>query len=379
VHARLAGVVARGWVLDFAPQALRVIVNEIGRLGQEREQQTKNACDGHHAAASTQPAAKRAHGGRYPSTRIEGPQSDRGIPRDHCPPPVAVVSSGLFIGRSAPLDRSRIIILLLVGSCAGPLAIAPAPAQSDRPLATEPAHTLPVGEAQAEVGVTWFEGRDLAGNEGSLWGLPALAGVVGIGPAADLRVEGSALVGFEPEGGQGADDVDAQREPGDFTFWTKVRLWRGTRLQPVVAGRLGVKLPVTSDESGLGTDEVDFHAQVLLSQTLDSARLNLNLGIAILGDPSRQASQNDALTYGLSGVFPLGGRVRILGEVAGRQGPGTFFDRSHARVGARWEQGGILWDAALSAGFIDESEDWGVLAGATFPLTWKPKEEPPKS
>jgi hypothetical protein len=269
--------------------------------------------------------------------------------------------------------------LVFFGLCAGSFAFPPALAQSDRPLTTEPAHTLPVGEARVEVGLAWLEGRDVNGNEGSVWGLPTLAGVVGIGPAADFRVEGTALAGFEPEHGQGNGDPDSQREPGDFTFWTKVRLWRGTRLQPVVAGRLGVKLPVTSDESGLGTDEVDFHAQVLLSQTLDAARLNLNLGIAILGDPSRQASQNDALTYGLSGVFPLGERVRILGEVAGRQGPGTLFDRSHARLGARWEQGGVLWDAALSAGFIDESEDWGVLAGATFPITWKPKEEPPRS
>lgn len=284
-----------------------------------------------------------------------------------------------LVVRSASLDRIRPISLLLAGLTAALLASAAALAQSERPLATEPALTLPEGQAQAEAGLSWFEGRDLAGREGHLWSLPTLAAVVALGPAADLRVEGAALVGFEPEDGGGNGGRDARREPADFTFWTKVRLWRGTRLQPVVAGRLGVKLPVTSDESGLGTDEVDFHAQVLLSQTLPSVRLNLNLGIAVLGDPGRQAAQNDALTYGLSGVFPLGGRVRVVGEVAGRQGPGTFFDRSHARVGARWERGRVVWDAALSAGFIDESEDWGIIAGATLPFTWKPKEEAPRS
>jgi hypothetical protein len=244
----------------------------------------------------------------------------------------------------------------------------PAAAQSDRPLTTEPAQTLTWGEVQVELGVSSFRTRGDPGERGYLWNVPTVAAVAGIGPAADLKVEGSAVVSFNPERGESV------REPGDFTFWTKVRFWRGTPFQPVVAGRIGVKIPVTSDESGLGTDETDFFAQAILSQNIAQSRLNLNLGLSILGDPRQRTTQNDAFAYGVSWVVPLSDAVRVVGEVAGRQGPGTLFDSSFARLGARWNAAGVVWDAALSAGFIDSSEDWGVLAGVVLPFTWKPKE-----
>ena len=256
------------------------------------------------------------------------------------------------------------------------LALGAAPAahaQSDRPLTTEPAATLGWGDVEIELGAAGFRTRDPGGERGRLWMLPTVAAVAGIGPAADLKIEGSALLHFDPESG------DSRREPGDFTIWTKVRFWRGTPFQPVVAGRVGVKIPITSDESGLGTDETDFFAQIILSQKVSRARLNLNLGLAVLGDPGEPAAQNDALTYGVSGVLPLGARVRIVGEVAGQQGTGTAFDRSFARAGARWNAAGVVWDAALSVGFIDQSEDWGFLGGVVLPISWTPKEGAPAS
>lgn len=247
----------------------------------------------------------------------------------------------------------------------------PAAAQSDRPLTTEPATTLGWGELQVEIGAATFRTRDLGGRRGRQWSFPTLAATAGIGPAADLRLEGSALVRFDPESGRSV------QEPGDFTFWTKVRFWRGTPFQPVVAGRIGVKIPSTSDESGLGTDETDFFAQLILTQSVSKARLNLNIGLAILGDPERNSDQNDAFSYGVSCVVPVSERLRIVGEVAGRQGTGTTFDQSYARAGARWMAAGVLWDAALTVGFIDQSEDWGAVAGVTLPFSWKPKEGTP--
>jgi len=249
----------------------------------------------------------------------------------------------------------------------------PALAQSDRPLTTEPATTLAWGDIELELGVESFRIPNPTGTRTRLWNAPTLAAVAGIGPAADLRIEGAVLTWINPESGASA------REPGDFTIWTKVRFWRGTPFQPVVGGRLGVKIPITSNESGLGTDETDFFAQVILTQQVSRARLNLNLGLAILGDPQRVAAQSDAITYGLGCVVPVGGRLRIVGEVAGRQAPGSVFDRSFARLGARWQAAGVLWDAALTAGFIDQSEDWGALAGVTLPFRWKPKEGIPIS
>jgi hypothetical protein len=242
--------------------------------------------------------------------------------------------------------------------------------QGMRPLTTESADTLEWGRGDIEIGIGTFQTRVL-GQRGQLWEIPQLAARVGLGPTAELRLQGNGLLDFDPDSG------DDAREPGDFTFWAKVRFWKGTGFQPVVAGRIGVKLPVTSNESGLGTDETDFLAQLILSQKVSRSRLHLNLGLAVLGDPTRTSAQSDAFTYALAAGVPLGGRARLVGEIAGQQGPGRFFDRSFVRAGVRWEAAGAVWDTGVSAGLIDESEDWGIVAGMTRGFSWTPKEAAP--
>ena len=241
-----------------------------------------------------------------------------------------------------------------------------------RPLITESADTLEWGRGDIEVGIGSFQTR-VQGQRGQLWEIPQLAARVGLGPTSELRVEGNGIVAFDPDTG------DDAREPGDFTFFTKVRFWKGTGFQPVVAGRIGVKLPITSQESGLGTDETDFFAEVILSQNVSRARLHLNLGLAILGDPTRNSEQNDTFTYSLAAGTPIGSRTRLVGEIAGQQGAGTVFDRSFARAGVRWDAAGAVWDFGASFGLIDESEDWGIIAGMTRGFTWTPKEAAPKN
>jgi len=246
---------------------------------------------------------------------------------------------------------------------------APALAQSHRPLTTESADTLQWGQGQVEIGVSTFRlTPPRRGDKGRLWSFPDLGASVGLGPTAELQVEGSGILRFDSE------SADSATEPGDWTFWTKVRFWRGTPFQPVVAGRLGVKLPVTTNETGLGTDQTDFFAHVILSQRVSGARLHLNLGVAILGEPTRPTAQNDALTYGFAWEIPLHEKATLIGEIAGQDGTGALFDRSYVRSGVRWEAAGVRWDAALSAGLIDESEDWGLTAGVVLPFSWKPKE-----
>ncbi len=261
--------------------------------------------------------------------------------------------------------RWSMVSALILGLCST------ASGQGMRPLTTESADTLEWGSGEVEVGIGSFQTR-LQGQRGQLWEIPQLAARVGLGPTSELRVEGNGAMAFDPDTG------DDAREPGDLTFWAKVRFWKGTAFQPVVAGRIGVKLPITSEESGLGTDETDFFAQLILSQNVSSSRLHLNLGIAVLGDPTRNSAQNDTLTYALAAGTPIGSRARLVGEIAGQQGAGTSFDRSFVRAGVRWEAAGAVWDVGASFGLIDESEDWGIIAGMTRGFTWTPKEAAPK-
>ncbi len=266
-----------------------------------------------------------------------------------------------------PVASPSILAPLVLGG----LMCVPVLAQSERPLSTETANTLSWGSGEFELGLGTFRTR-VERRRGQLWQLPQLAGRAGIGPTAELRIEGSGIVWFDP------DDGGDRREPGDFTLWTKVRFWKGTPFQPVVAGRIGVKIPVTSNESGLGTDEVDFLVQVILSQRISRSDLHLNLGLAVLGDPDRKAAQNDAFNYSVGAVIPLTDKIKLLGEISGQQGQGSRFDRSFVRAGVRWQSGNTAWDAGLSAGLIDESEDWGIIAGMTRAFTWTPKEAIPQ-
>ncbi len=72
---------------------------------------------------------------------------------------------------------------------------------------------------------------------------------------------------------------------GDLTFGLKVSPWKGPW------GRLGfsvaTKLPNADDTKGLGTDEQDFFLTGLYTANIKKLKINLNAGLAIVGDNER--------------------------------------------------------------------------------------------
>jgi hypothetical protein len=116
------------------------------------------------------------------------------------------------------------------------------------------------------------------------------------------------------------------------------------------------KLPNASNESGLGLDTTDFHASLLIAKTVESVRIVTNLGVSILGDPTRGDRQNDVLTYGASFARAVTQRAELIGEINGRAStrdnappPGTG-SRSMLRVGGRYTVGAVRADARSSSG-----------------------------
>ena len=81
---------------------------------------------------------------------------------------------------------------------------------------------------------------------------------------------------------------------------TKVRFVSERGGRPALGVRFATKLPNASNESGLGLDTTDFLATLLVGKTLGPVRLAGNLGMGILGDPTRGDRQNDVLLYGVS-------------------------------------------------------------------------------
>lgn len=230
------------------------------------------------------------------------------------------------------------------------------------PLKTESAETLPgralVLEASLDAEQTPHiryhspEGYRVLG--------PVLGLRYGLADRVELQFSGPVQVWAYPTAGGKRSEV------GDFSLWTKWHAVRERERRPAFALRWGVKLPNASDQSDLGTDEVDFHLQGLAGKTLGAWRLDAHLGLGILGDPTQYAIQNDVMTYGVAATRRLNDAWSVANEFEGSTGKGYLPGYTMGRWGGAWEPDGGPWRyfAAVTRGITALSPDWGVRFGA---------------
>jgi len=246
---------------------------------------------------------------------------------------------------------------------------------------TEDAETIGAGRVLLEGGVEY--GHDVeytvSGLSGNLTRLPALGLSVGLSSIAELQIDGDfydhlAITGRKPAPLSSLLEVtgDSTHDVSDFVVATKIRVVAEGAARPAFGVRFATKLPNASNESGLGTDSMDFYASLLVAKGIRSVRVVGNLGSGILSDPTNGNRQNDVLTYGLSLAATLTPRAEIVGEVNGRVNmradgplPGSE-SRSLVRFGARFTRGPVRWDAAMVFGLTDIDPSIGFTAGVTY-------------
>lgn len=260
------------------------------------------------------------------------------------------------------------------------LTAIPAAAQQ-RPLQTQDPETVGSGVVLVEGGLTY--GRSMffpaSGLTGNLLQMPLVGISVGISPIAEVQLDGgpydrlsitsrqvAPLSSVVTATGNSTHDVD------DLVFATKIRVLSETPGRPSVGLRFATKLPNASNESGLGLDTTDFHVQGLVGKTVQSIRIVGNLGLAILGDPTRPNNQNDDLDYGASVARAIQQGVEVVGEINGRVStrsgvppPGTE-SRGEMRIGGRMTRGTARFDAALILGMTSRDPSFGFTIGATW-------------
>ena len=250
-----------------------------------------------------------------------------------------------------------------------------------RPLVTEDPETIGAGRVLLEGGVDYASGATYpaSGLEGGLVRFPLIGLSVGVSSIAEIQIDGASydrlsITSRRPAPlsrmvtARGNSTSDAE----DIVIGTKVRIApEGTR-RPAFAFRFATKLPNASNESGLGLDTTDFFASILLGKTTQSIRIVGNVGVGILGDPTRGDRQNDVLTYGLSFARAVTNAAEAVGEVNGRVDtrngappPGTE-SRGTVRMGARYTIGGWRADGALLLGLTTNDPGVGVTAGVTY-------------
>jgi hypothetical protein len=250
-----------------------------------------------------------------------------------------------------------------------------------RPLVTEDPETVGAGNVLIEGGVD--VARDIfypvSGLEGNLLRLPTLGVSFGLSSIAELQIDGGlynrlSIKSSNPAPLSGMLDVsgDSTSDVEDIVVATKIRVWSETETRPAIGVRFATKLPNASNESGLGLDTTDFLATALFGKTVQSIRFVGNVGLGILGDPTRGDRQNDVLLYGASIARAVRQGLEIVGEVNGRANtrgdgapPGTD-SRATFRVGGRYTYGTVRVDAGLLLGTTSRDPDWGFTIGATW-------------
>lgn len=259
-------------------------------------------------------------------------------------------------------------------------AAAPAAAQQ-RPLVTEDPETVGAGRVLLEGGFDY--GRDVffpaSGLTGHLLRAPVIGVSIGISSIAELQVDGGlfnrlSITDRQPAPLSDMLDVDGRTATDieDIVLATKIRLVGESARRPSFAVRLATKLPNASNESGIGLDTTDVYLAALAAKTVQSIRVVGNLGVGILGDPTRGDRQNDVVAYGLSFARALTSATEIVGEVNGRahvasgSPPAGTESRSTLRFGGRYTQGMTRVDAGIIVGLTSRDPGIGFTVGATY-------------
>ncbi len=259
----------------------------------------------------------------------------------------------------------------------GPASIAGA---QQRPLVTQDPETIGAGRILVEGGFDygWDVLFPVSGLKGNLLRVPLVGIDFGVSSIADVQVTGGlhnrlTITGRQPAPLASMLDVpgDTTSDVEDIVFATKIRVLGESGSRPALGLRFATRLPNASNESGLGTDTTDFFASALVGKTAGSIRFVANVGVGILGDPTRGDRQNDVLTYGFSLARALTNEIELVGEINGRANtrseplPGTE-SRSLMRFGARYTRGPVRFDVATLLGLTERDPSIGFAAGVTY-------------
>jgi len=260
------------------------------------------------------------------------------------------------------------------------LAAAPASAQQ-RPLVTEDPEVVGAGLILIEGGFDY--GRDIffpaSGLKGNELRLPLVGVSIGLSSIAELQIDGGPYDRLSVTGRQPAPLASMMNFTGnsthdveDIVVATKIRVLAETPGRPAVGIRFATRLPNAGNESGLGLDTTDFHVQALLGKTVRSVRVVGNVGLGILGDPTRGDNQNDVLDYGVSVARAVREGLEVVGELNGRAAtrsgtaPVGTESRAMMRLGGRLTRGTVRLDAGLLFGMTSRDPGVGITAGATW-------------
>ena len=203
------------------------------------------------------------------------------------------------------------------------------------PLPVEPAALLEAGHAQVDFGIARFNNQPypLSGLTGNLWKFGNLKFAISLSGYVEIQTDGTLLnilkITKRDTAAYNYDEVFSNNptgDIGDFSLWTKFIVLNEYSSGIGISIRFGTQLPNTSNESGLGIDEMNFFSSFLIQKHFAGVWI-ANIGLGILGDPVEHSSQHDVLLYALAYTFPVTESTMFTVQTTGRrghEGPGIY-------------------------------------------------------
>lgn len=257
---------------------------------------------------------------------------------------------------------SQIIIFFLW------LNVLPAHAWNQLPLPTESPKVLPAGHVQFNFGLQYLSNKNFPFSPFSedfdrdVLSFPMLGIQVGLGKRVELQVTYEVLFVEEEE-----FLIREMWESGDMAFFSKIEILEERRILPGMGIKVGAKLPDARDQYRVGTDETDLAFSTLFEKTFSSITTRANFGLLILGNPFRNAVQDDLLSYGVACTIPWKSHhVSYTAEIAGQAFGTSYNQRSSAFLHIHFHDGALTWKVSGRVGLIENSEDWGLTGGVSW-------------
>jgi len=250
--------------------------------------------------------------------------------------------------------KIQIRVRCLLTTCA--LLMTSASHGSELPAVTQEAYIQPLGVLAMDVGVGYrSEPKDYGlPLHDARWDIGKARFALGLGELVEVQASGTLYSVVENVNGTDSDI-------GDWILGTKIRLFTETERRPAIALLWEVKLPLTSTEGGIGTNETDFYAHVLFSKRLgERNRLDLNFGVGLLGDPADNAVQEDVLIFKTAWTGNISDKnivgAELLAQSGLTNGDSPILLRGiYRRVVGRWTVSG-----AIGAGLNSDADDFTV-------------------
>ena len=250
-----------------------------------------------------------------------------------------------------------------------------------RPLKTEDPETIGAGRVLIEAGVDY--NRDVffpvSGLRGNHFMVPPFGLSMGVSSIAEIQIDAglyqklyiTEILPNAPFSNFLQLDTGSTADVDDIYIGAKVRLLSETARRPAIGSVFSTRLPNAGNESGLGKDMQDFASSIVIGKTIQSIRVVANVGMLMLGNPVRQAAQDDLLIYSLSVARALSERTEVVGEFVGRANfanittPGAE-DRGLLRFGARYTVNSVRFDTGVLLGLTSRDPKIGITGGFTF-------------